>query len=261
MTTSKPSTAAERIDDLMERASVELVARRYFDAERNALEALELAHRAGDFERMARILLPLQECRRQKRDLAADTRDRFRITADLPKPADIQPGFYLVEPPRDGLDGRSLRETADRQGVPIIVVTREPTTRDGKWPIVSLGPVVVRTRIDPPPAKAPPGRRATASRRAKSPSLKAPPLPPIAWFLAAGEALGDRAIADAEERARNPIALLEELYLRLAAVPDHEKLHQRLAEACREAAARGLVRSKPVSHLGDDELDPDEGGN
>ncbi|MCW5766493.1 MAG: hypothetical protein KIT68_11025 [Phycisphaeraceae bacterium] len=261
MTTSKPSTAAERIDDLMERASTELVERRYFDAERNALEALELAHRTGDFERMARILLPLQECRRQKRDLAADAGGRFRVVDALPKPADLEPGLYLVEPPRVGLDGRMLREQADRQGVPVIVVTREPPTRDGKWPIVSLGPVVVRTRIDPPPTKTPARRKTPTSRSTKSVSPAAPALPPISWFLAAGESLGDQAIADAEEKARSPIALLEELYLRLAAVPDHEKLHQRLADVCRQAATKGLVRAKPLQHPGDDELDPDEGGD
>ncbi|MFN3311207.1 MAG: ABC transporter permease, partial [Thermomonas sp.] len=45
--------------------------RDYFAAERLCLEALELAHKACDYERMARICLPLQEARRQKRDLAA----------------------------------------------------------------------------------------------------------------------------------------------------------------------------------------------
>src|SRR5689334_10244420 len=62
-----------QIDRMMERASTALEAMRYFEAERLASTALRRAHAAADFERMARILLPLQEARRQKRQLAVDS--------------------------------------------------------------------------------------------------------------------------------------------------------------------------------------------
>lgn len=257
--------AADRIDQLMERASHLLERRKYFDAERHCIEALDLAHRGSDFERMARILLPLQEARRQKRDMAVDAGEVFIVDEAVPKPGDLRPGMYLVQPPRVGLDGRMLREMADRQEVPIVVVTREPATRDGMWPVVSLGPMVVRTRVKPAEARKP----AKAAKPGKGKKKKSESTngdhgvirPSAEWFLEANEALGDAAIAGAMESTKSTMARLEELYLRLQSHPDHEKLHQALADTCREALRLGLSRPKPaVHHMGDDELDPDEGG-
>jgi hypothetical protein len=58
------------------------------------------------------------------------------------------------------------------------------------------------------------------------------------WFQSAGEALGDAAIA--RVKAELPASWrVDELMLYLEAIPDHEKLHQRLAEACRDAAREG----------------------
>ncbi|MFN5959081.1 MAG: hypothetical protein ACK462_14220, partial [Planctomyces sp.] len=144
-----------QIDQAMESASVSLIAGRYFECERLCMEALDAAHRAHDYERMARIILPLQEARRQKRDLARDAGNVTVIDSSLPSPGDLRPGFYFVRPPRVGLDGRLLREMADKTEVPIIVVVREPTTRAGLCPVVALGPVTLRTRIAPPKPPAP----------------------------------------------------------------------------------------------------------
>lgn len=256
----------ERIDAIMERASHALVERRYFDAERLCLEALELAHREGDYARMARICLPLQESRRQKRDLAADAREVFIIDDQLPKPGKLHPGCYLVRPPRVGLDGRLLREMADHKHVPIIVLVREPTTRAGLWPIVALGPVTIRTHVKPP--EPPPPKKPKASGKKKPAPASAPVagapglvediLPPVEWFLSASEQLGDAAIGTVDP-ARGVVGRVEDLLMRLAAFPDHEKLHQVLAEAC-EAAARAPEkerRTKPSNLL--DELDDEEG--
>jgi hypothetical protein len=61
-------------------------------------------------------------------------------------------------------------------------------------------------------------------------------LPPPEWFLHASEQLGDVAIAAVDQLVTNPVSRLEALLLRLEAHPDHEKLHQRVMEAARDAA-------------------------
>lgn len=261
---------ANRVDALMERASVALVARDYFEAERLALEALELAHQAGDYERMSRIVLPLQEARRHKRQIASTSGERFVIDDQLPRPQGLRAGCYLVRPPRVGLDGRMLREMADKCQVPIIVVTREPMTRQNLWPIVALGPVTVRTQVEPPeappppPPPAPPAAHAARKRPAAKPGPVSPPtpeptpadrdqiLPDVEWFLRASEALGDAAL-DSIDPARSLPGRIEDLLLRLQAHPDHELLHQALGAACAEAARTGATARR--ARRAEDELD------
>lgn len=273
-----------QIDQAMESASVSLIAGRYFECERLCMEALDAAHRAHDYERMARIILPLQEARRQKRDLARDAGNVTVIDSSLPSPGDLRPGFYFVRPPRVGLDGRLLREMADKTEVPIIVVVREPTTRAGLCPVVALGPVTLRTRIAPPKPPAPSaathggksskakgssaggaatGRAAKVKAAAANPTTVDPEqiIPDACWLLEANEALGDAAIRDVPPM-RSSAALAEELYLRLQSMPDHEKLHQALADACRRALRDGFSGIGPragatLSHDDDETADDD----
>lgn len=225
----------------METASRALVMRRYFACERTCLEALERAFIAGDYERMSRILLPLEEARRQKRDLAVDTGQAFLVDGEVPTGRALRPGCYLVAPPRVGVDGRLLREAADKKRVPTIIVVREPTTRDGLWPVVAIGPVTIRAKVPPPPSsnghapkKTPRRTRPALATTAAAPAPAAP-LPPPEWFLRANELLGDRALAGLPADAP-PINRVEALMKLLQAHPDHEKMHQALAEACRVAS-------------------------
>jgi len=269
----------DAIDTLMSQATVALVSRRYFECERLCVEALELAFRKGDFAQMARILMPLQESRRFKRHLAVDSGNVFVIDTQAPMPGDLKPGLYLIQPPRVGLDGRLLRETCDRSEIPAVIVVREPTTRLGQCPLVSLGPVTTRARVSPPMVRVPPAKKPGAKKMTKKAikdaegaqtsviveeeaSVARPPS--IAWMLAAGEALGDAAIADVDP-AKTSETRVEELYLRLQANSDHEKLHQALADVCMEAArdlARGVARKRPrLVEDKLDELDAEEGGD
>lgn len=225
----------------MEEASRALVECRYFDAERLCDSALQRAFAAHDYDRMARILLPLEEARRQKRDLAFDANKVVVVHNALPTGRALTAGCYLVCPPRVGADGRALREAADRKKVPTIIVVREPTTRDGMWPIVALGPVTVRIRVKPPAAPARRRKRKAGRRTAPGGNGALEPteaVPGREWFLRANEQLGDAAIASVPAELE-PAARVEELMMRLAAQPDHEKLHQALGEACRAAAKSG----------------------
>ena len=102
-------------------------------------------------------------------------------------------------------------------------ICREPKTQLGLCPIVAIGQVTIRTRIDPP---------------------RSWDKPTLAWFIEACEQLGDAAIETLDrmaDTARQVDGLLE----RLDAVPDHEKLHQALAEACKEAAAAYVGLTPP----------------
>lgn len=214
------------VDDLMERASRALLATEYFDAEHLCLAALEKAFHSNDFERMARIVMPLQESRRQRRQQAADTGRVYLLKTTLPRSSEIEPGMYLIEPPMFGRQARTLREAAERRKVPIMVVTREPLTRAGKWPIVAVG--------DGP-------RMATSIRTYVEPSTA----PPNAqWFLHINELLGDAAIAKVKP---GPSAWrVDELMHFLEAHPDHEKLHQALQAECRKAMGQPLpARMRP----------------
>src|SRR5690606_32298089 len=66
------SCMTQLINDIMERASQSLATMDYLASERDCLEALALARSQQDWRLYAAIILPLQECRRQRRMIAAD---------------------------------------------------------------------------------------------------------------------------------------------------------------------------------------------
>ena len=239
-TQSEPTTPSDSsgdaqvhpIDRLMDRASLALAETRYFDAANDAAHALNRARRENDFERMARICLPLQEARRQIRQFAAEAAtDAETPVVVVSHPGDLrgplQPGCYLIQPPMIGADARVLRETAFKRRIAVSVLAREPLTRKGLWPIVGVGEVSVRVQIEPP---VPLERR---DDHITKDGYEGPVA--LAWFEAAGEALGDNAIAAFDENL-HPHWKVDELMEALEACPEHEKLHQALASACREAA-------------------------
>jgi hypothetical protein len=229
-----PASAAtsKAVDELMERASRALTETDYFKTEELCLKAMARARAVNDFGRMARICMPLQEARRQRREQALDS-GCVVVLDDLPdRRHPPEPGCYLLMPPLIGVDGKSFRELAERRRVPVFVLVREPTAQSGRWPIVGVGggerlPVVVRVQVDPP-------RDNT---------------PDAAWFVGAQEKLGDAAMLKvrrdwpADHRVDDLLELLE-------AVPDHEKLSQLLEATCREAVTLPLTdrpRRRPTS--------------
>ena len=231
-TASKGAGArAKRIDELMEHAQEALQSTRIFECERLCIDALRIAHRGLEYERMARILLPLQESRRLKRQRAADAGRIVQYEAPE-EIGPIEPGCVLLHPPRCvGVDGRALRERADKEEVPLVVVVREPETRDGAWPIVSVGASTVRVKVEPPDELT------------------------IDWFLDATEALGDAAIESINPESPASTRV-NQLVDRLSAVPDHELLLQALEHACRDAMREGPDRRHPKPPADDDD---DEG--
>jgi hypothetical protein len=226
------------VQTLMGKAQQALARNHWFEAERLAAKALDMARAEGDFNLMARIALPLQEARRQRMQIAFDSKKVIILNEQLPADFALQPACYLLQPPLVGADTRRLRLLALEREVPAMFLCREPKTQLGLCPIVAIGQVTIRTRIDPP---------------------RSWDKPTLAWFVEACEQLGDAAIETLDrmaDTARQVDGLLE----RLDAMPDHEKLHQALAETCKEAAQayagltpppraalRGRAASDPVA--------------
>ncbi len=237
-----------QIDRMMDRASRALEATKYFEAERLAATALRRAHSASDFERMARILLPLQEARRQKHQLAVGSGRCFLMKTMKGLSGDVEAGCYLFQPPLIGIDARTFRDGADSQQIPTIVMTREPMTREGKWPVVAVnGTASIRVRIDPPW----PLERVEKSITKDGVDGVTFGAPPVQWFETAAEAIGDSAIS--RLRPDEPAAWhVDDLMACLDCQPDHEKLHQRLAEECRLAVTQPLPEGRRHRPLVDD---------
>lgn len=233
--TRSADTAATRIaqiTQMMEKAQAALQRNAWFEAERLAARALDAARAQREFGLMARILLPLQEARRQRLQLAFDAGGANGITiVESPFGEEFrpQPGCYLVQPPMVGADARRLRLAALEQQAPVAVLCREPLTRARLCPIVAIGQVTIRTKVDPP---------------------KSPNRPTLAWFAAAMEALGDAAI-ETLDSGIGVVKQVDALLARLDAWPDHEKLHQALAEVCR-CADRAVAEGRIVGDVDED---------
>jgi hypothetical protein len=216
----------EKVDEIMERAEAALRRSQWFEAERLAHRAVELARAQEDFGLLARVCLPLQESRRQRIQEATGNRKLNVLQSDITEDMPLKPGCYLVQPPAVGADARRLRLAALRREVPVAVLCREPRSQLGLCPVVAIGQVTIRTRIDPPKDWDKPDHK---------------------WFLGAMEQLGDAAI----EMLDTGLELdrqIDFLLAALDAVPDHEKLHQVLASVCKEAS-KGFVRSATADEL------------
>ncbi|MCA9285180.1 MAG: hypothetical protein KDA22_08210 [Phycisphaerales bacterium] len=233
----------EQLDLLMEQASEALAKTEYAEAERLADRALHMARSADDFERMARICLPLMEARRQRLQLALDAGQEggVQVRQSVVPDEVPEPGCYLFQPPLVGADARRLRLAALEADVPVAVICREPFTQLRLCPIVAIGQATVRARIEPPAD---------------------PEHPDLSWFAHALEQLGDEAI-DSVDTGLDLDRQVDALLARLDAVPDHEKLHQALEATCRaldrETRDRptrgGSRRQRPIADDGEGTLD------
>ncbi len=211
---AKSSTS--RIEKTLASAEQALQSGSWFEAERLAVDALDAAIAAGDHALAADACLPLQEARRQRRLAAIDAADgRVQYHTNISQELEsADPGVHLIVPHGVGADARRLRVCAFQTGVPALVVCREPDTMEGLVPIVAIGPVTIRAKVDPPAD---------------------PESPDLAWVLAAQEALGDAAIEKVDPALSGPDRI-EAFREALESVPDHEGLHQMLAAVLREAA-------------------------
>lgn len=237
----------ESLDDVMSRASLALVQMDYLTCETLCLSALALARASDDWVYYARILLPLQEARRQRRMIAAESVVRLGTAGLTETPADhwiaqVQAGCVALTHPHTPSDALSLHEAARRGRLHIEVLFAESSPDAPTWTLRSFrGPAVSCPFAAPPE----PWRNQWLAAR------DVPPVPasddaikasasPSDWFLDACEALGDAALQGVPADA--PVEVLEPL---LDVAPDHEILHQRLAAAARARARRAALSTTP----------------
>ena len=208
------ATQTKTIDQLHEKARKALAEPQWFEAERLAGKAVQLARQQCLFGRMAKLIPTLRDARRGRIEPALAT--GWVVVCDEPfdDQVQIEPGCYLIQPPLVGADARRLRLLAFSREISVAVVCREPLTQLRLCPIVAISSgSTVRTKIDPPTD---------------------PDQPDLDWFVEAMQALGDWAIetidtgADVEKR-------IDALLSRLDAVAEHDGLHECLRETCREA--------------------------
>ena len=245
-------TQARDVDAIMEDASQALSRMDYLSCETFCLKALSLARRAKRWPVYARILLPLQETRRQRRMIAAAGVIRLGSAALEGTPQQwldvIGPrgGCVLLTQPHTASDARRLLALAGAGRRHIEVLLADSDVSADSWTIRSFeGPGVSYVVAAPPPqwrdcwlghlADEAAAADARITNLAKPPVGKAR-MGPADFFIDASEQLGDAAVAQVTQSLGDPtrIDLLEQ---RLACVLDHEKLHQCLAEAA--LAVRG----------------------
>ena len=221
------TAAIDELDQLMERASQALAEMNYALCEALCVEALGKAHQADEWVLYRRIVLPLQEARRQKRQAAIDglvllgTAERAESLEKLIE--DPRCGCIVVTWPYTAEDAWNLHRLARDNQRQIEVLFADNEAGDAAWHVTSFDQPSIR--IDLPAAKPEwVGQWVDA--------LDTTPPTPAHWFMQASEALGNAALASIEAAPGTP-AYLDQLERAIQAAGDHEILHQRLADAAR----------------------------
>lgn len=193
----------------MDEASTALSKTDHTTCETLCLKALAMARQAGDFDTYLRILRPLQEARRWRRQSAADAAVRLgsKDFADAHQALDAMKsgGLLLLSAIHTGEAEAKLRALADARHLPLVILPASAGTPPKAWRHQTFT-----------------GADAAA---------------PAHWFIETSEKLGDRLIASCPA----PLGSVErvaELEAQLSKLDDHEKLHQALA-----AAAKAVTRA------------------
>ncbi len=210
------------IDTLMQTASQQLADLDYAASETTCLDALAAARAAEDWALYARIVLPLQECRRQRRVHAADQ----TVQVGLAKGADIpQTGCVVFTAPHEPADAHAWQTRSRAAGRPVEALYAQAAHRK-TWRIISIVDPTLACPVPAPYQQFPQNQPLESENKIKAGH----------FFISAGEALGNAAL---ERVTAEPgsLACIDQLETAIAAVGDHEILHQRLADAARALAA------------------------
>ena len=209
---------ASDLDALMEDASRALVEMRYLDAEAMCVRALGMARERGDWSYYGRILMPLQECRRQRRMIALDASVQLGTTDGYAVP---ERGCLVLTRPCNFEDANALWRQAIEQQLYLKVLVCDSDAGDPLWTLTTYRGPALRCTVEAPrdlPHDVPldPEEHPRAAE----------------WFTEAFEALGDDALAAVFEPPGS-IERVNKLEQMVTAVGDHELLHQALGAAAR----------------------------
>lgn len=229
------SIATETLDQVMEQASQALAEMSYLRCERLCEQAMTMAVDAGRWTYASRILLPLQESRRQRRMIAADGVIRLG-TADVDRASLSQWVWSWIEQHQagclavdvsDGLNLETIRKQIRDAGFYVELLGIEARGQD-RWTIcVGHGPDSIRCEVGAPQASMMDQDVADCDEHMQA----------AGWFLEALELLGDAAYASMKTRV-DALQRVAALQRAVTMVGDHELLHQHLGAAMREIALR-----------------------
>ncbi len=219
---SPATKQASSLDEKMEEASAALAVGDYFLCEQLAAKAMQDAFAREDWEAVARIVMPLQEARRQRRLMAMDADRIFVFDKNPPSgEAPLEAGCYVSCAPCVAADARRINEAGLDQRVPVIAMACEPKTQLGLLPVAVVGPTTIRAKMKPPKVFTP------------------------AWCLQAIEALTQSAL-ETFDPGRAVHRQVEDLVEKVMTLPDSELLHQKLAEVAHNAAQVCGSKVRPV---------------
>ena len=212
------------IDSIMESASQALARMDYLECEALCVQALARARAEANWAYYARILMPLQESRRQRRMIAAEGMIRLGTASLNGEPASwlehMRAGCIALTSPHTAEHAQifSTRAQQQRQFVEVLFV--DDISTQG-WRLCSFTGPMQRAKVDAPPQTWQDRWLSDADRAAAS-----------NWFMDACEMLGDGAIRQVKAQS-GTVQRLAELERCLEVVTDHEILHQRLGDAAR----------------------------
>ncbi len=205
----------------MQTASQALAEMDYARCEALCLGALAQAREAEDWVAVRRVLLPLQEARRQRRQTAID--GWITLGQDRDDAEDRSHGCVVFIRPVTAERAASFDLTMRAGALPVEVLYADNDAGSEAWQITTFrGPRV--TAVVPAPKREWVGQTINAQQAA--------PPTPAHWFMQASEALGNAALASIVEPP-GTVEYFDALAGALAAVGDHEILHQRLADAAK----------------------------
>ena len=212
------------INDIMESASLALAQMDYPRCEALCIEAMARARDSNDWPYYQRILMPLQEARRQKRQAALDGDIRLG-TEGVASLLDLlehpQVGCIVVTHPFTKEDADRLDQAVRMHGRSIEVLFADNAADAPNWKITSFrGPAFV--------AQLPAPDRAWVNQWASPTQVTASA--PAHWFMQANEALGNAGIESVLAPSGTD-ARVDGLERILVATGDHELAHQALADA------------------------------
>jgi hypothetical protein len=215
------------LDTQMEQASEALARMDYLACESLCEAALGVAKAQRDWAYYSRILLPLQESRRQRRMVAAEGVIRLGTGTEGGGVSiwlnHLPAGCLVVTHPHTRAEAARLQREARERRLFVEVLLAESKSTDGVWRIGTFAGPAASIDVPAPPADC---------REQWLPSGTACPAA-AQWFLDASEKLGDVLLA--RVTATSPVQRVDALEQCLLGAGDHEILHQRLADAANDA--------------------------
>ena len=183
----------------------------WFKAEKSAIVKIDAARSAMQWGNLATALEDI--CRaRQACANAAHNGKKVQVIESMEFADAIRSGGrFLVRPPLVGRNASLIEHALKSKGYSVIVLCREPVTKLGLCPIVSLGSgVTVRTQVKEP---------------------ENPEKPSCSWFDGVVQEFGAYVVGKIDEDATHQ-RQLDNLLAHLSAIPSHGEAYRIAIKLC-----------------------------